>query len=154
MQSKLKESFGQMLEPMLVERGFERIVLKSCMCPEELWRKGRLWFSCSFDWRDQDLDICLGHLYWFRDVMPRVIILGEYSSFVDFDPYERFKTDGLDGALSLVRDSFDRALEIYRACYEDLLQAKLQPKKEKYVKEYLMALGKEVQDEELEEYFA
>jgi hypothetical protein len=154
MQSEMKDIFRQTLMPMLECHGFKRVKLASCMCPEELWRRERLWLAASFDWRDQYLDVCLGHLYWFRDVMPRVIVLGDYSSYATFDPYERFKSDGLAKTLSAVSDSFDNALDIYSTHYADILQAKLQPRKSKYRKEFALALGEEVRDKELEKYFA
>jgi len=154
MKSQLKDIFEQTLRPMLENNGFKRVQLKSCIHPEELWRNGHLWFAVSFDWRDQYLEVSFGHLYWFRDVMPRVIVLGEFSSYADFDPYERLKRDGLAKTLIEIRDSFDHALEIYRNRYAEILQARIQPKKSKYVKEFVQALGKEVQDEELKEYYA
>jgi hypothetical protein len=154
MHSGLRADFSQILEPVLVEHGFQRINLTACIQNEELWRKGRLWFGASLDWRDQYLEINLGHLYWFRDVMPRVIVLGDYSSYGDFKPYEKFKSDGLAKTLAAVRDSFGHALEVYRDRYDEILQARRQPKKSKYAKEYIRALGDEVKDEELKEYYA
>jgi hypothetical protein len=154
MQMQFEDTFEQIMKPTLVRHGFERVMLDSCMRPEELWRRGRLWFSTSLDLRDQYLDVCLGHLYWFHDVMPRVIILGEFSSYANFDPFKKYRADGLVDTLSSVRDAFDHALEVYRTRYEDILQARLHPKKSKYVKEYVTALGQEVQDSELEKYIA
>lgn len=154
MQTKLKDIFDKTLKPTLKKLGFERIQLKSCIHPEELWRNGRLWFAASFDWRDQYLEVSLGHLYWFRDVMPRVIVLGDFSSYVKFDPYDQFKRDGLDKTLIEIQESFDHALGVYRSRYPEILHARLHPKKSKYIKEYLLALGEEVTDEELKEYIA
>lgn len=154
MHSKMKKSFSEILKPTLVNLGFTRVELKYCIHYEELWRKGRLWFGISLDWRDQYLEVSLGHLYWFRDVMPRVIILGEYSSYANFDPYNKFKIDGLDKTLEALSTSLKPSLEVYKNHYSEILQSKLQPKKAKYAKEFILALGEEVSEEELKEYYA
>ena len=78
---------------------------------------------------------------------------GYFLSYADFDPYERFKSDGLAKTLGAVGDSLGSSLEIYRTRYSDILQAKRQPRKSKYAKEFVLALGEEVKDEELEAYY-
>jgi hypothetical protein len=154
MQSRLTDAFRQTLKPTLETHGFSRVELESCIHPEELWRRDRLWLGASFDWRDQYFEIALGHLYWFRDVMPRVIVLGEYSSYASFDPYERFKSDGLGKTLRAVSESFANSLKVYDTRYPEILQARLQPKNSKYAKEFVLNLGEEVKDEELGKHFA
>jgi hypothetical protein len=72
-------SFQQFVTPVLNKLGFSRVLLRDCMHPEHLFQSDRIWFSVSWDWRDQYLDVCLGRLFWFRDVMPRVVIIGDYS---------------------------------------------------------------------------
>lgn len=67
------------LAPKMESLGFVRIHLKDCMRPEVLFRKGDLWFGTSWDYRDQYLELNIGGLYWLKDVMPRVVVLGEYS---------------------------------------------------------------------------
>lgn len=69
------------LKPKLIELGFAEINLDACISPEVLYKNGRLWFGASWDYRDLYLEVDLGHLYWFEDVMPRVIILGGYASY-------------------------------------------------------------------------
>jgi hypothetical protein len=154
MQSKIKKEFDQILKPVLDKHGFCRVELKSCIHEEQLWRNGRLWFGVSLDWRDQYFEAYLGHLYWFRDVIPRVIILGEYSSYANFDPYKLFRSDGLVKTLEAIAQTFDQALKKYDRYYDDILKSKLQPKKTKYAKEYIMALGEEVKEQELQKYYA
>lgn len=72
--------------PKLKSLGFVRVELKGCICPEVLLRKGDLWFGTSWDYRDQYLELNVGDLYWLKDVMPRVVVLGEYS-----DHYQALK---------------------------------------------------------------
>ena len=65
--------------PKMVGLGFSTVHLENCMRPEVLLRNGDLWFGTSWDYRDQYLELNIGGLYWLRDVMPRVVVLGEYS---------------------------------------------------------------------------
>jgi hypothetical protein len=154
MNSGLRKDFNSILKPKLIEEGFRRIDLDGCIKDEELWRKGRLWFGCSFDWRDQYFETDLGHLYWFRDVMPRVVILGRYSSYASFDPTKRFHEIGLIPTLEEIRDSLGDALIKYEENYNDILRNHLQPKKGKYVKEFFAAFGEEVKDVELQKFIS
>jgi len=154
MQQEFKFNFARILQPTLTHAGFHRVELTSCIHYEELWRKERLWFGASFDWRDQYLEISLGHLYWFHDAMPRVIVLGDYRSYCNFDPYAKALKDGVVNTLNAIRDSFDHALEVYESHYNDMLQGRLRPKNLKYAKEFLGGLGEEVKEQELENFYA
>jgi hypothetical protein len=124
------------------------------MRDEELWRKERLWFGASFEWRDQYLEIALGHLHWLLDVMPHVIVLGDYSCYGDFTPSDKFTSDGLAKALSAVRDSFGQALEIYQDRYDEIERATIQLRRTDSGNAFAQALGDEVKDEELRKYYA
>jgi hypothetical protein len=154
MQSGLKSAFSAILAPTLIKNGFQRVQLKGCIHYEELWRNDRIWFGVSYDIRDQYLEINLGHLYWFRDVMPRVVILGHYGSYVHFNPDAKLSKEGLSKTLESVRDTFESSITVYRIRYNEILQAKLHPKKAKYVKEYSLALGQEVKEEELKPFIS
>jgi len=66
--------------PKLIELGFKEIRLQHCMRPEVLFRKSNLWFGTSWDFRDEYLELNIGGLYWLKDLMPRVVVLGEYSA--------------------------------------------------------------------------
>ena len=79
MSATYKDIFEKRLLPKMESLGFERIYLRDCMWPEVLLRKGDLWFGTSWDYRDQYLELNIGGLYWLKDVMPRVVVLGEYS---------------------------------------------------------------------------
>lgn len=154
MQSGMRAEFNSILRPKLTEKGFRKVELDGCIQNEELWQRGRLWFGCSFDWRDRYFEADLGHLYWFRDVMPRVIVIGRYSSYAGFNPTMQFQKDGLVATLTAIRDSFDSTLLKYEGFYSDILRDHLQPKKGRYVKEFFAALGEEVQTGELEKFKA
>lgn len=122
------------------------------MQPEVLYRRERLWFGASYDVRDQWLELQLGHLYWFRDVMPRVIILGNLSQYGILCPNDGASTEQINNALTDIAENFERALTVYDTRYPEILERHLRPPPRKYRKEYLSCLRTEVQETELEEY--
>ena len=131
---------------------FESVRLKSCIQPELLYRRGRLWFGASYDVRDQYLELNLGHLYWFRDVMPRVIILGDLSQYGIQCPKDGVGTEQIKNILADTAENFERAIARYTAEYPAILERHLHPPQRKYRKEYLSHLQTEVQEVELEQY--
>jgi len=118
----------------------------SCMQPLLLYRRGRLWFGASYDERDQCLELELGHLYWFRDVMPRVIILGNLSQYGIHCPNDGPSTEQINNCLFDVAENFERALAEYSTRHHEILDRHLHPPQRKYTKEYLSCLQTEVQD--------
>jgi len=154
MQKYMTPDFFDILQPALESRHFNKVGLESCIFYEELWRNGRLWFGASFDIRDQYLEVSLGHLYWFCDVMPRVIILCDYSSYCGCKPERELRLHGLQAAFFSVRDSFDTALRSYHEHFDDILESQLQNKHGRYSKEFFAALGQEVNDTDLQKYMA
>ena len=78
--SEYQKIVDRVLLPKLLKLGFREVVLKDCMRSEVLLRKDDLWLGTSWDYRDGYLNLDLGPLYWFADVMPRVVVVGEYSS--------------------------------------------------------------------------
>ena len=80
--SEFQELIAGIVVPKLSALGFQEVLLKHCMHPEVLFNRDRIWFGASWDYRDQYLEIELGHLYWFKDVMPRVIVLGDYGTYI------------------------------------------------------------------------
>src|SRR5262249_22247446 len=111
-----------------------------------------LWFGATYDFRDFYLELQLGHLYWFRDVMPRVIILGNLSDYGVIYPKIDVGPDRLKSILADIAESFEHALAAYNTAYPAILERHLDPPKGKYRKEYLSCLRTEVQEAELEEY--
>src|SRR5215470_18031625 len=66
--------------PVLEPHGFQRIEEPDgWITPGVLFESRNRWFGASYDWRDLYLDACLGRLFLFRDVMPRVIVRGPLS---------------------------------------------------------------------------
>lgn len=144
----------EVLKPSLIELDFEEVNLKDCMRPEVLYRKNNLWFGTSWDWRDQYLELDLGHLYWFKDVMPRVIILGDYSAYCS----EIKNTKEMDGnylinVANTVASTIHNAISVYTERYDQILASQLE-KKSKYATVFLNHLGAEVSDAELSKYKA
>jgi hypothetical protein len=135
--------------------GFQEVLLKDCMHPEILFNRDRIWFGASWDYRDQYLEVELGHLYWFKDVMPRVIVLGDYGSYVS--ELKKLKQDEphfLSKVAETIRDTFDSALRTYEARYDDVLAVRKNPQNLKYRKEFYMHLGPEVSKNDLSKYAA
>jgi hypothetical protein len=119
-------AFDRLLRPMLAKLQFEEVRLKDCMRPEFLFRKSRIWFSLSWDWRDQYLDVCLGRLFWFRDVMPRVVVIGDFSYWNPSVTWDSIRSESdfevvftriqvsLPGAVARVEDEYARLLDDFR----------------------------------------
>ncbi len=152
---EFSENFNLLLKDKLTDLGFKAVKLNSCISYEVLFRNGRLWLGSSFDWRDQYLEIDLGHLYWFQDVMPRVIIIGDYSSYCgQIDPYKYAQKHGFQKALVALKDTIEKSIEIYKNHYDKILSSRLSPDKRNYRKEFFNHLGSEVKDNELKKYLA
>jgi hypothetical protein len=116
------------------------------MWPEVLLRKDALWFGTSWDWRDQYLQLNLGGLYWLRDVMPRVVVLGEYSAHCT--PIKRLspKTPAyLEDVAAAIEDSIEEVLRAHDA---------IQASEARSVAMLRPLLISKVLDEELEDYRA
>jgi len=151
--TEFQKEIDVVLKPKLLELGFQEIMLDHCMRPEVLFNNGRLWFSASWDYRDQYLEIRLGHLFWIKDVMPHIIVLGDY---VDY--YSKLKdlptntSNYLRTVVEFIRDSIKDALIIYEDRYEAILAESKNPKKFKYPKEFLILLGGEVSKCDLERF--
>ena len=78
------EAFHNILEPVLAGYEFRRILPPhGWMAPSQLFESQNRWFGASWDRRDRYLEVSLGTLFRYRDVMPRVIIQGPYSHHVD-----------------------------------------------------------------------
>jgi hypothetical protein len=149
--SDFQQLVDQELKPHLLDLGFKEIILKNCMCPEVLYQKGRLWFGASWDYRDQYLEISLGHLYWFKDVMPRVIIIGSYESYSSELARILKRNDWkLEEIVKGIRKTINDAIAKYEERYEEVLKSNIDPQKGKRVKEFYTHLDKESTDEELE----
>ena len=124
------------------------------MKPEVLYRNNKLWLSTSWDWRDRYLDIDLGHLHWFKDVMPRFIVLGNYSSYSN-EPNKLKESDEhyLENVANTIANTIETAIKTYNESYEQIIESYLK-KRNKYSTVFKNHLGSEVRDEELSKYKA
>lgn len=147
------DEMGIALEPKLKALGFHRVVLKGCIHPEVLFNRGRLWFGSSWDYRDRHLELELGHLFWFKDVMPRVIVLGGYGSHGP--RFEELARDSdLKKIAEFTRDTIESAIEDYGLRYEAQLAARKNPDNSEFRKEFLSHLGREASKDELTAFMA
>ncbi|MCP4020562.1 MAG: hypothetical protein GY729_01860 [Desulfobacteraceae bacterium] len=118
-----EDKFKTILEPVLRNLGFAKVVLNDCMRPQFLFNKERLWFSLSWDWRDRYLDVSLGHLFWFKDVMERVVVIGDYSNYEDqITPNAIDKIGSDTKVLNLIANSLGDATSQYEEEYEKIFQ--------------------------------
>lgn len=151
--SDFDQQFHKILEPKLHSLGFTRLVLKDCMCPEYLYEKGRLWFELSWDWRDRYLEVSLGNLFWFKDVMPRVVVVGDYASYdnrIDYDAMDKFHDES--EVFELISSSLDKAISVYESSYDKILINFIRNRKESRginVEDYI---GNEVSRDELSKF--
>lgn len=93
-----EKSVMQILQPKLFSLGFERIRIKDgWIAPTFLYEHNDIWLGASWDWRDHYLEIDLGRLFLFKDVLPRVIVIGTIAindiqarELKAFDEYETY----------------------------------------------------------------
>jgi len=155
----MSDTFDQILrkilKPILKELGFKQVKLKGIMCPEYLFTNGSVWFSLSWDWRDQYLDVSLGKLFWFKDVMERVVVIGDYSNYDERITYSAMSTLGSDIAIfEAIASSLKGALNAYNEKYSEFYQDFRVSRSKRggiNIDEYI---GEEVELSELQKYKA
>lgn len=140
------EAFHELLEPVLVGQGFRRVLPPDgWMAPTELFESHNRWFGASWDWRDRYLEVSLGRLFQYRDVLPRVIIQGPYSLNVDCG--EQAVAECLARHLSQVAALLPMAVASFDAKLDESLRAARIPptgsttKARRIVAEHLAQLG-------------
>jgi hypothetical protein len=93
------------------------------MCPEYLYNNGRLWFDLSWDWRDRYLEVGLGHLHWFKDVMERVVVVGDYSCYMNQITYDAIDRVGSETkVLEIISSSLEDSISLYEKVYDSIFQ--------------------------------
>tara|TARA_R110002124_G_C8951432_1_gene513350 strand:+ start:1086 stop:1553 length:468 start_codon:yes stop_codon:yes gene_type:complete len=123
MSDTFDKNIRKILFPVLKELGFQQVKLKGIMCPEYLFNNGDVWFSLSWDWRDQYLDVSLGKLFWFKDVMERVVVIGDYSNYEERITYSAMSSLGSDVAIfEAIAESLKGALKTYTVKYKEIFQ--------------------------------
>ena len=144
MNSDYVQIFDAIFKPTLIGLGFKKVLLKGCMTYDVLYQKGNLWIGSSWDFRDQYLEFSLGHMYSFKDVIPRFIILGDYSDYcgllTDLQPYtSNYRAKYLE----LAFDNLMESLAIYENDYSGIKDKYINSRR-KYNPEYKHLLGKPV----------
>ena len=148
------QTFEKFAKPALMKLGFQEVHLRNCMHPEILYRNGDLWFGTSWDWRDRILDVNLGQLHWFKDVMPRVIVLGNYSSYDHgVDRLSMESASYLDDVASMIARTASDAVDNYNRMHEQVV-ASLLHQKSKFHRTFIDHLEEKVSDNELQAYKA
>ena len=151
--SEYNITINKVLKPTLIDFGFEEVRLKDCMKPEVLYRRKNLWFGTSWDWRDRYLEVNLGHLHWFKDVMPRVIVLGDYSSYSnEIKKIEESDKNYLEKVADVVANTIHDAITVYTDKYEQI-KFKFLENNTEYSAVFMGHLGKEISDAELKNYY-
>jgi len=143
--SEFCQALDRILRPKLESLGFKEVVLKDCIQPEFLFNRDELWFGASFDYRDRYLSVELGRLYWFQDVMPRVIVLGDYGDYCPaIKSISLNNEESFTALASAIRDTLADAIRIYSDRYDEILAARKNPTTLKYRREFFMHLGNQV----------
>ena len=152
--SEFYQVINKIAKPRLMELGFYEVSLKDCMHPEVLFRRGELWFGASWDWRDRILDVSLGELRWFKDVMPRVIVLGNYSSYSQrINNVQPDAPSYLEDVASVIAETLADAVDNYNGRHKEVVDTFLE-KKSKYHRVFIEHLRGKVTDDELLAYKA
>jgi hypothetical protein len=154
MASKIYDkTFSEVLEPELIKLGFKKVRLDHCMRPEYLYQKNRLWFSTSWDWRDGYFDANLGRLFWFKDVMPRVVVIGDYSSYDREIKKDSIRSEGdIQKTLSRIAETLSSAMAKYEAYYTEIFQSFRVSRGQRPGINIDEFIGKEVDEESLRQY--
>jgi len=93
------------------------------MRPEYVYRRKNTWFAMSWNYRDLYLDISLRRLHWFRDVMPQVVVIGDYSIFEPSITTSSINgPDDIGSVFETVARTLEAATEKCEADYERVFQ--------------------------------
>ena len=125
MKNEYEKDFEQQFEnkivPILKQLNAKKINhIQNWINPRYLYFLNKsIWFSCSYDWRDSLLEADIGRLYSFRDVMPRIVIIGNYEFFLYellemniIEKEEIMKFNILAEGMSIISKTLEIALKI------------------------------------------
>jgi hypothetical protein len=148
-----QQEVKRILQPKLLSLGFERIKIKDhWIYPTFLYEHNDVWFGTSWDWRDNYLEVDLGRLYFFKDVLPRVIIIGTIniddmpSSNPTFESYKKY----FQGIFTEVAESLGEKIKMFDAQYPEAFECKTKTneksskKERQYHRIFLQHLGKQM----------
>ena len=114
--------FAQILEPVLRSiGGTKRKLPTGWIQPYYMYQlDGGLWFQCSYDWRDRYFSADIGKAYLFKDVLPRIIIKGNYDDLLSAGTKEGIvkaspmrKKDDLNLKLELIAQTLPLIIKNY-----------------------------------------
>ena|SRR5215207_3206428 len=148
------QAVKQILQPKLFSLGFDRIKIKeNWIYPIFLYENNDIWFGTSWDWRDNYLEIDLGRLFLFKDVLPRIIILGTINieesrigSSKDFEGYDKY----FRNMLTEVGESLDERVPRFEAEYPEAykrrtkIDANASQEEKQFREQFLRHLGKQM----------
>ena len=123
-----EQEVKRILQPILFSLGFERIKIKeNWIYPTFLYEHNNMWFGTSWDWRDNYLEIDLGRLFFFKDVLPKVIIIGTINigemlsgESKQFEGYEKY----FQGIFTKVGASLDEKVRLFDVQYPEVFERK------------------------------
>ncbi len=149
-----QQEVQRILQPKLLSFGFERIKIKDhWIYPTFLYEHNDIWFGTSWDWRDNYLEVDLGRLFFFKDVLPRAIIVGTInidemlsSESKQFEGYEKY----FQGIFTKIVEDLDEKVRLFDVQYPKAFEQKTKidenfSKKEKqYRRIFVEHLGKQL----------
>ncbi len=149
-----EQEVKRILQPKLFSLGFERIKIKDhWIYPTFLYEQDDIWFGTSWDWRDTYLEIDLGRLFFFKDVLPRVIIIGtieiadiQSRNARTIEDYEKYFQD----VFSQVSASLEDKIGMFDAQFPEAFERKTKitekssKKERQYRRIFLEHLGKQM----------
>jgi len=141
-------------QPKLFSLGFERIKIEeNWIYPTFLYEHNDIWFGTSWDWRDNYIEIDLGRLFFFKDVLPRVIIIGTINidemlsnESKQFEGYEKY----FQSIFGKVAVSLDEKIRLFDVQYPEAFEQKTRidenssEKEKQYRRIFVEHLGKQL----------
>jgi hypothetical protein len=148
------QAVKKILQPKLVSLGFDRIKIdENWIYPRFLYEYNDIWFGTSWDWRDNYLEIDLGRLFFFKDVLPRVIIIGPINieesgigNSKNFEGYEKY----FRKMLTEVGESLEERVRAFAAEYPEAykrrtkIDAEASKEEKQYRRQFVKHLGKQM----------
>lgn len=141
-----------MLGPTLDQQGWARITLRNCMSPEVLWRREAVWIGASLDERDRVLELSLGTLHSFRDVMPRFIVRDRLRVLASEELLGAIAACEVSTSLKCLAADLDSLLRRYAESPEPAEPRPQSKQQRRNLVTYLAMLGPEVSDDDLRDY--
>ena len=115
-------TFGRSVKPVLLGLGFREVrPPDGWIAPAKLLECDKRWFGASWDSREKYLEVALGGLFEFRDVLPRAIVRGHYHH--NADCLDENVQDFLTNHLTRVGQEIPKALDQFEKRLASALEA-------------------------------